>query len=435
MRAIPPCVSTKLTEKDNRMKLTKAKAGRAQRWCDLDFTGVPDPRRAARHSHGGLLALIVSALAAGARTLRGIESFGDDLPNRRLTQVGLEKPPSDSTFYWLLNEQSVTQFAALLVAQVKKALLQKVVQNDLFRQGVVAMDGKCVWSGRVKAHPRCLEQVQKDGSRRYILTAQRACLVSSSARPVLTQQFIAADAGEADTFEKTFGFLTKNFGRSFEVVTYDAGGASRHNAAVVHKAYKAYVFAIKGNQPTVHKAAMSRLGVSTAPGDAQCVGEDSTTERADGAEIRREVFRVKIEAEDPEVDFEGARALWRVRQTTKRNLPGGTPETTVEDRYFICNRVFSAADALKLARLHWGIENGPNWTMDVILDEDGGSPCETGNGVAVVSWLRLLAYNLLSMWRHKIPPRRDEITTSWGRAIQTLRTALMSLVELTPTLA
>jgi hypothetical protein len=29
-----------------------------------------------------------------------------------------------------------------------------------------------------------------------------------------------------------------------------------------------------------------------------------------------------------------------------------------------------------------------------------------------VSWLRLLAYNLLSMWRHKIPPQRDEVTTS-----------------------
>lgn len=417
------------------MKLTKAKGRRAQRWFDVDFTGVSDPRKAPRHSHHGLLALIVSALAAGARTLRGIEAFGDDLPKRRLKQVGLKAPPSDSTLYWLLEAQSVPRFAGLLVEQVKEALLHKTISNDLFSQGVVAMDGKCVWSGRVKAHPRCQEQVQKDGSSRFTLMAQRACLVSSSARPVVTQQFIAADAGEADTFEKTFGFLTKNFGRSFEVVTYDAGGSSRHNASVVHEANKAYVFAIKGNQPTVHQAAMSRLGVSTAPGDAALKGVASTSERADGARICREVFLAKVEAKDPEVDFKGARSLWRVRQTTVRTLPGGTEETTVEDRYFICNRVFCANDALKLARLHWGIENGPNWTMDVVLGEDGGSPCETGKGVAVVSWLRLLAYNLLSMWRHKLPPRRDELTTPWARAIESLRTALKSYWEPSPTLA
>jgi hypothetical protein len=404
--------------------LTQAKARRALRWVHADFEGVPDPRKRGRHAHGGLLALLSAAFATGARTLRAVERFGDELGDKAMRGLGLKGAPSDSTLYWLLAKQKANGFGLMLVRSVKEALLRKWIDNDLFPHGVITIDGKSVWSGHYLAHRSCRKS-EKEGVRGdYHLLMQRACLVSSSARPCVTQTVVPPDAGEADTFGTTFAFLMRHFRRSFEFVTYDAGGTSRGNAALVHAAQKAYVFAIKGNQPRVHLAAISRLGNQESCDDAEQEGEARTQERADGSTIRREVFRCAVGADDPEIEFAGAKQLWRVRQTTERVLPGGTPETTVEDRYFITNRVLKAELALNIVRLHWGIENGPNWTMDLQLGEDDGVPCETGNGIVIASWLRVLAYNALSIWRSKLKPVRDEVVACWDRARSSLRDAL-----------
>jgi hypothetical protein len=404
-------------------QLTNAKVRRAIRWMPTDFEGVKDPRKRGRMEHGGLLALLTAAFATGARTLRAVEQFGDEMAGK-LRRLGLTKAPSDTSLYRLLDAQKAAGIGLMLVRQVKEALLRKWIANDLFAHGVVSIDGKSVWSGHYRAHRSCRESEGKDRRGDYWLLMQRACLVSSSARPCVAQTTVEPDAGEVDTFGKTFAFLMRHFRRSFEFITYDAGGTSRENAATVHAAEKAYVFAIKGNQPRVHLAAISRLGNQESSDDAEQQGEAHTEERADGATIRREVFRCAVQADDPDIEFAGAKQLWRVRQTTSRVLPGGTLEATVEDRYFITNRVLKAELALRLVRLHWGIENGPNWAMDMQLGEDDCAPCEKGDGLVIVSWLRLLAYNALSIWRTKLEPVRDEIVARWERSRSTLRDAL-----------
>lgn len=389
----------------------------------LDFEAVKDPRMRGRLDHGALLRLLVVSVASGKQALRAVESVGDSLSAAVLKALGLKRPPSDTALYELLARQSVGGFAQVLVRQVKDALLRKEIGNDLFDEGVVAIDGKSVWTGMFAADPSCCDQ-KSEGRPVHVLRAQRACLVSSSARPVVTQKIIAKSAGESDTFPATFAFLVKQFGRSFEVITHDAGGTSRANAELVNAAGKTYVFAIKGSQPRVHAAAKTRLGCAEFPDDHRLVFESCTEERADGATVRREIVRCAAQADDPDIEFAGARQLWRVRQTTLRLLPTGRVEATAEDRYFITNRVLAAAKALRLVRLHWGIENGPNWTMDCVLGEDAGSPCRSGRGIVVFSWLRLLAYNLLSMWRRKLPPRRDQPVASWRWACETLLSAL-----------
>lgn len=417
------------------MKQTKARSERGLRFSDIELEALRDFRKGAcRHEHEGLLKLLVMGVAAGKWTLRGIEGFADQLSARALRSLGLKRAPSDTTLYRVLAEQSLHGFALVLVEQVKKALLRKWIGNDLYEEGVVAIDGKAAWSGVKKAHPRCRTQVTAGKPPHHVLMAQRACLVSSSARPVVTQRLIAADAGEADTFGQTFEFLMRHFRRSFEVVTHDAGGTSRENARLVNEAGKTYLFAVKGNQPGVHKAAMSRLGCKEAPNDADQCSEVFTEERVDGGRLRREVFLGAVDTDDPEVDFSGARLLVRVRQSMTRRLPSGREETTVEDRYFVTNRRLPAMSALKLVRLHWGIENGPNWTCDVVLREDDGAPCQSGNGIVVTSWLRLIAYNLLSLWRHRLPPVRDEKAPTWNRAIETFRNIWVAASGPLPTL-
>ncbi|HYO57318.1 hypothetical protein [Archangium sp.] len=120
----------------------------------------------------------------------------------------------------------------------------------------------------------------------------------------------------------------------------------------------------------------------------------------------------------PEEDFPDARQLVWVRQ--KREREGGLPK--VETRLFLTSipsRELPPEQMLTLVRRHWGIENGPNWTADVMLEEDTASPCLRGKAPLVLSWLRLLAYNLLALVRTHLAPR-DGMPASFARTMEVL---------------
>lgn len=372
-----------------------------------------------------MLNVTMGAFACGSRTMRQVEEFGEDLPASMRRGLGLRGPVSDTALYAFLRKQDPSSMPDVVEAQVKEGLLKKAIRHDLFPMGVAAIDGKASWVGD-HAADSCQRHVQEDGSPYWMLFAQRAVLVSSSVRPVLFQQFVGEKTNEMARFEECFLELNRRFGKSFEFVTSDAGACSRHNAQVVHDANKAYLFAVKDNQPSLHLWAKTLLGTKTDAKDAKKEGEARTVERYRGATITREIFRADVQHGDGEVDMPGARQLWRVRQTSvTKDDKCRVVEEAAEDRYFVTNRVLSAERALKLVRLHWGIENGANWTLDVAMGEDAGCPCAMGKGVVVVSWLRLLAYNLASLWRSKLPPSHGEPVT-WKRAFELLARAVRS---------
>ena len=415
------------------MEITAAKAARTAKWTRLNFKSVPDCRKARglRHSHEGMLRQAVAAMASGDRTLREVESFGRSLSPTGRRHLGLTKWASDTGLYALLSKQSTEGFAEQLTEQVTEALENKVIGNDLFPRGVIAIDGKSIWSGSNEKVPCARGNRGEDGNRGTVhVMAQRACLVSSRARPVVHQRLIPADAGEADSFPAVYNYLHKNFGRSFEVVTHDAGGTSRTNAALVNETNRAYVFAIKGNQPSVLLLARSLLGSKQDPADQKQTGFAGPDEKYDGNVDRREAFCVSIDGSRPDIDFAGARQLWRIRHTSIRTVKGtDVVDRQVSDRYFITNKVFNPKDALAIVRLHWGIENGPNWTMDRIFGEDEvGAPCTRNHAVAVWSWLRLLAYNLVSFWRGRLKPSATAVP-EWKEILKFLRCCFASLID------
>src|SRR5206468_2224000 len=69
---------------------------------------------------------------------------------------------------------------------------------------------------------------------------------------------------------------------------------------------------------------------------------------------------------------------------------------------------FKPAQILRVVRAHWGIENNCNWTLDVIWDEDTKVWCGQGMGIRVLGLLRLMADNLVSLWRCRYLRQRDE---------------------------
>ena len=142
---------------------------------------------------------------------------------------------------------------------------------------------------------------------------------------------------------------------------------------------------------------------------------------------------LKVVDMPPEEDFPGARQLVWVRQ--KRQREGGLPR--VETRLFITSverQRLSAERMLALVRLHWGIENGPNWTADMVLEEDTASPCLRGKAPLVLSWLRMLAYNLVALVRAQLPGR-DGRPQSFARTMELLYQSLLGLNVLPRSLA
>lgn len=125
--------------------------------------------------------------------------------------------------------------------------------------------------------------------------------------------------------------------------------------------------------------------------------------------------------------FPGATQFIGIRQI-RISVDGGTE---CEDRVYITSvpwRELSPKQLLKLVRLHWKTENGANWTTDVILEEDVRRPCNKGFGPSVVSWLIVLAYNLIAVFRAHLP-KKDGLPQSWERARELIYQSVLTVAH------
>jgi predicted transposase YbfD/YdcC len=239
---------------------------------------------------------------------------------------------------------------------------------------------------------------------------------------VLDQKLLEGKQGEATAFPELFKRVVEKFGRHFEYVTVDAGMTSAANARVVREAGKHYLMALKENFHRLHDKAWVVLAVAAV--------KLRTRERVKGKWVERELRVVDM---PPEEDFPDARQLVWVRQKHERD--GELPK--VETRLFLTSipsGQLSPERMLTLVRRHWGIENGPNWTADVVLEEDSASPSLRGNAPLVLSWLRLLAYNVLALVRTHLPTR-DKRPPSFQRTMEVLYQGLLGLAVLPRSLA
>lgn len=180
-----------------------------------------------------------------------------------------------------------------------------------------------------------------------------------------------------------------------------------------------YLFGLKGNQRYLHDFAREHGEYDLRAPVAR------TAERYRGHNIVRELHARDV-AGHPSAAIEAAQQLWYVCQTTTDRRG---EIVAVEQRYFVTSiptGTLTRDEELALVRLHWGIENGCHWTLDVVLGEDDGLPCQASRAsVETVSWLRLIGYNALSAWR-ALAPRKDGMPTPWARAAETLRDALLA---------
>jgi len=407
------------------MTITEAQARRALRHADIPWDAeVDDPRDSSWvvHDHLGLLGGLAAAFAVGCWSLRRAEDFFADLGLGARRALGLGRgEPCDTTLYRLLAEQSPAGLEETVFAQVKDLIARKVVRNDRLALGVMSFDGKGTWSRTDGKKVQGAQQSAYDaeGSSLQTFGALRATLSSSSACPCVGQQIIGSKEGEATAFRELLPRIIDQLGGQFRIVTGDAGLCARENAELVTALGRWYLFGLKGNQPRLHGLAREHQHYTL---DRPPLAR--TAEKYRGHTIVRELYARDV-AGDPEADIEAAQQLWYVCQTTTDRH--GTC-VAVEQRYFVTSipaTVLTRDEELALVRMHWAIENGCHWTMDVMLGEDDAQPCQASrSSIEAVSWLRIIGYNAVTAWR-QLAPRKDRKPIAWARAMETLRDALL----------
>jgi len=407
------------------MPITEAQARRALRHADIPWDAeVDDPREGAWvvHDHLGILGGLAAAFSVGCRSLRRAEDFFADLGLGARRALGLGRgKPCDTTLYRLLAGQPPAGLEETLFAQVKDLVARKVVRNDLLALGVVSFDGKGAWS-RVDGEkmPGAVQSAyDTEDSSVQTFGALRAALTSSSVCPCVGQRLIGSKEGESTAFRELLPSVCDALGGHFRIVTGDAGLCARENAEVVTALGRWYLFGLKGNQPYLHDIARDFGRYDLRAPLAR------TAERYRGHTIVRELYPREV-ADDPAVFIEAAPQLWYVLQTTTDHHG---EIVAVEQRYFVTSipaGTLTRDQELALVRMHWAIENGCHWTMDVMLGEDEGHPCQASRAsIETVSWLRLIGYNAVSAWR-RLAPTKDRKPMAWARAMETLRDALLA---------
>ena len=351
------------------MSITKAQARRALRHADIpwdaqvddpreDPVGCPSPPRHPGRPGGGIRRRVLEPAASG-RLLRRPRPGG-----RRALGLG-RGPPCDSTLYRLLAEQSPAGFQETVFAKTKDLIARKVVKNDRQKLGVMTFDGKGTWSRADGEEVEGARQSAYDaqGSSLQSFGALRATLTSSSVCPCIGQKFIGSKEGEAPAFRELLPKVCDELGGQFRIVTGDAGLCARENAELVSQLDRWYLFGLKGNQPHLYSLARDCRHYTIGKPLAR------TSEKYRGNTIVRELFARTV-AGDPEADIKDAQQLSTSARPPTDLTASAKPLSSGTSSARFRRGVLTRDEELALVRMHWAIENGCNWTMDVMLGED-----------------------------------------------------------------
>jgi hypothetical protein len=236
-----------------------------------------------------------------------------------------------------------------------------------------AADGKAIRGAR-----------RSDGSRPQLLS-----LFCHTRHTTLAQRAIDAKTSEVPQLKP----LIANVNMAGWVLTADAlhtvRESARHLAADIG-AY--YVLMVKGNQPTLLAAAMTRL-VAGADTEHEQAGTGHTDlDRGHGRSERRTIRTAPADG----IDFPGAAQVFRIVRHVATLTGSGVSK---EVAYGITNMTADLAGPAHLnryVRSHWGVETREHYVRDVTFREDAGH-IRTGRLPQVMATCRNLA---IGAFRH-----------------------------------
>lgn len=321
------------------------------------FTHIPDPRKARgkRHPLPVILALVVAAVASGAKSIYGIADYAADTGPELLTQLG---HPTN-----IMSEATLRRVIEALNAETFSLICGAWLRIRATRTAgrlVIALDGKTVRGAR-------------DGD------ARAPHLVAAHTHHdgiVIGQTHVDAKSNEIPATRHLLAMMDLEG----VVVTMDAMHAQRDTAQQILDQHGDYLVTVKLNQPNLHRS-LKALPWKHIPSHSQ----------RDLSHGRRVTRTTQAVTAPTWIDFPGARQIIKIRRT--RTIKG---HKSVEVVYLISSIPMTDAQPAIIANWtqgHWGIENRLHWVRDVTFDEDR-SRLHTGTGPAMMAAIRNLVISL-----------------------------------------
>jgi hypothetical protein len=398
----------------------------SKRLDELGLDEIDDTRddRGKRWRLGALLRATLGAMVAGAKSLAKVEDLSARMsqPTRRL--LGIRKRLPDTTLRNALCTIEPDKLRSPLHALVRKAQRRKALEPDELPFGIVSLDGK---GFSIPSSDDWYAQRQtpgEDASLTGIVRTVTATLTSSAAKPIIDVTPIAAHTNEMGVFAQALDALCKAYRGVdlFQLVTYDAGACSAHNATLVRGRDLHYLFGLTAGQPTLLREAKHWLGSRNAD-EADAVSEDF--ERGNRVVRRLFIGQVTVMLDG----WEHLRTVLRIQTETF----DGTATPRLDERYFISSMPsvrLTPDHWLLVARRHWGVETS-HQILDTAFEEDAHPWIEACPRAAlVVAILRRIAYTTLALFRSFTQRSDERRAAPWKTLMTDLFVALSSTTEL-----
>ena len=336
------------------------------------FGRVRDPRveRCKRYPLLDLLTIAVCAVICGADSFVEMEQFGHAKQDWLATFLALPFGiPSHDTFGRVFALLDPAELQAGLVAWTQAVLPPAA-------RPVVALDGKTLR----RSHDRTTGQD----------ALQLVSAWVSAQHLLLGHQAVPAGSNEGATLPHLMDLLDLNHA----IVTIDAAGTQPDVTQRLIAQGADYVLSLKANQPTLHQDVADVFADARQAAFAGIAHDTyATLEKGHGRLERRRTWLLhdpdSLAWLDDEHRWSGLRSVALVERDCRIG-----DQRTVELRYFLS----SLTDARELAeavRLHWGIENGFHWILDVVFREDD-SRVRVGHAGENLALVRRLALQLLT---------------------------------------
>ena len=178
------------------------------------------------------------------------------------------------------------------------------------------------------------------------------------------------------------------------MITIDAMGTQTQIATQIYNAHADYVLALKANHPILHGQVLTWFDLANARKfEGISFSYDERVEKGHHRTEKRQIWSVPVSELSPLYQ----QSHWVGRKTVVmvvrvRHLWN---KTTREVQFYLTSLESDACKLGQAIRLHWGIENGLHWTMDVTFPEDA-CRIRTGHAPYNFALLRRIALNALN---------------------------------------